>query len=89
MSYARKNMKNVVGSIVGIAVVGLIAIWQFYLFVNFEAGPAQGTGTSHLWWAIAMGLLACGAAFLVFSVFVRHDDDDDLHITSAPNATRI
>ena len=89
MSYARKNMKNVFGSIVGIAAVSGIAIWQFYLFVNFEAGATQGTGTSHLWWAIAMALLACAAAFLVFSVFVRHDDDDDLHITSTPNATRI
>jgi apolipoprotein N-acyltransferase len=79
MSYARKNLKNVMGSIVGVIVVAAIAIWQFYLFVTF--GSSQG-GTGHLWWAIAMAILACGAAFLVFSVFVRHDTDDDLHITS-------
>ena len=85
MSYARKNMKNVAGSIIGVVVVAGIAIWQFYLFVTFKS--LQG-GSSHLWWAMAMAALACGAAFLVFSVFVRHDTDDDLHITSAQRGTR-
>jgi Kef-type K+ transport system membrane component KefB len=84
MSYARKNTKNVAGSIIGVVVVAVIAVWQFYLFVTFK--NVQG-GTSHLWWAIAMAVLACGAAFLVFSVFVRHDSVDDLHITSTPRAT--
>ena len=79
MSYARKNLKNVMGSIIGVIVVAAIAIWQFYLFVTFEG--VQG-GTGHLWCAIAMTVLAFGTAFLVFSVFVHHDTDDDLHITS-------
>jgi Kef-type K+ transport system membrane component KefB len=83
MSYARKNIKNVAGSIVGGIVVAAIAVWQFYMFVTFES--AQG-GTGHLWWAIAMSVLACVAAFLVFSIFVRHDTDDDLHITSTRRA---
>ncbi|HEY2973932.1 MAG TPA: hypothetical protein VGJ48_15565 [Pyrinomonadaceae bacterium] len=83
MSYARKNIKNVAGSIVGVIVVAAIAVWQFYMFVTFES--AQG-GTGHLWWAIAMSVLACVAAFLVFSIFVRHDTDDDLHITSTRRA---
>jgi hypothetical protein len=83
MSYASKNIKNVTGSIVGVIVVAAIAIWQFYLFVTFKS--VQG-GTGHLWFAIAMAVLACGAAFLVFSVFVRHDTDDDLHVTSTPRA---
>jgi len=83
MSYARKNIKNVTGSIVGVVVVAAIAVWQFYLFVTREA--VQGA-TSHLWWAIAMAVLACVAAFLVFSVFVQHDTDDDLHITSTRGA---
>lgn len=83
MSYARKNIKNVTGSIVGVIVVAALAIWQFYLFVT--SNSVLG-GTSHLWWAIAMAVLACSAAFLVLSVFVRHDTDDDLHITSTPSA---
>ena len=83
MSYARKNLKNVTGSIIGVVVVAAIAIWQFYLFVTFDG--VQG-GTGHLWWAIAMTVLAFGTAFLVFSVFVRHDSDDDLHITSTRDA---
>jgi uncharacterized membrane protein len=83
MSYAKKNIKNVAGSIVAVIIVAAIAIWQFYLFVTFES--LQG-GTGHLWLAIAMAVLACSAAFLVFSVFVRHDTDDDLHITLTPRA---
>jgi hypothetical protein len=79
MSYVRKNIKNVTGSIVAVIVVAAIAIWQFYLFVTFNG--VQG-GTGHLWVAIAMAVLACSAAFLVLSVFVRHDTDDELHITS-------
>lgn len=86
MSYARKNLKNVAGSIAVVVIFAALAIWQFYKFVTISS--VQG-GTSHLWWAMAMGALACGAAFLVFSVFVRHDTDDDLHITSAPRATGI
>lgn len=83
MSYARKNLKNVTGSIVGVIVVAALAIWQFYLFV--ASNNPEG-GSSHLWWAIGMAVLACGAAFLVLSVFVRHDTDDDLHITSTGRA---
>lgn len=79
MSYAKKNKINVTGSIAGMVAAASIAIWQFYLFVTFNS--TEG-GTVHLWWAIAMAVLACSAAFLVFSVFVRHDTDDDLHITS-------
>lgn len=87
VSYVKKNLKNVLASIVGVIVVASIAIWQFYQFVTFKnangiVDPEGGTG--HLWWAIAMAVFACGAAFLVFSVFVRHDTDDELHITAAP-----
>jgi hypothetical protein len=83
MSYVRKNIKNVTGSIVGVIVVAAIATWQFYLFVTFQSG--QG-GTGHLWCAIAMAVLACVTAFLVFSAFGRHDADDDLHITATRRA---
>ncbi len=83
MSYARRNLKNVVGSILAVIAVAAIAVWQFYLFVTFK--NVDG-GSGHLWLAIAMAVLACGAGFLVLSVFVRHDSDDDLHITSAGRA---
>jgi hypothetical protein len=83
MSYAKKNLKNVTGSMIALVVAAALGVWQFYLFVTFEGSEG---GTSHLWWAIAMALVACGAAFVVFSVFVRHDTDDELHITSAPRA---
>ena len=62
MSYARKNLKNVTGSVIGVIVVAAIAIWQFYLFVTSDG--VQGNG--HLWWAIAMTALAFVIGFLVF-----------------------
>jgi hypothetical protein len=34
--------------------------------------------------AIVMAVFACFIGFLVFSIFLRHDTDDDLHITFAP-----
>jgi polyferredoxin len=85
MSYVRKNSRRVYAAIAGIMVVIAIGVWQFYRFVTFtnERGVVdlQG-GSAHLWWAIAMAVLACTVAFFVFSVFMRHDRDDDLHITS-------
>lgn len=87
MSYVKNNMKNLVGAIIGVIVVSVIAVWQFYQFVSFKspggATDVQG-GMSHLWFAIAMAIFAFGAAFLVFSVFLRHDIENELHITSAP-----
>jgi len=84
MSYSKKNSRKVLGSIVVILGITAIAVWQFYRFVTFtnEQGVAdlQG-GSGHLWLAILMAVIACIAAFLVFSVFVRHDTDDELHIT--------
>ena len=85
MSYVRKSLSNVLGSIASVIVVAAIAVWQFYEFVTFRDAKgildAQG-GTSHLWWAIAMALFACIASFFVFSVFLRHDRDHELHISS-------
>jgi uncharacterized membrane protein YbhN (UPF0104 family) len=85
MSNIRKSLKNVLGSVGGVIVMAAISIWQFYLFVTFKNSQGildeQG-GTHHLWWAIALALFACVAAFFVFTVFLRHDRDDELHITS-------
>ncbi|MGA9995060.1 MAG: hypothetical protein WBP93_06590 [Pyrinomonadaceae bacterium] len=64
---------------IGVAAIAAIAVWQFYMFVTFE--DLQG-GTHHLWWAIGAALIACIAAFLVFSGFLHHDRDDEIHITS-------
>lgn len=89
MSYARKNIKNLCMSITGVSVLAAIGVWQFYQFVNFKDARGianlQG-GSVHLWWAIAMAIFACIAGVLVFSVFLRHDTDDKLHITAPPRA---
>jgi CDP-diglyceride synthetase len=87
MSYATKNLKNVAGSIAGLIVVAVVGIWQFYAYVTFKDanGLLSGEGgTMHLLLAIVMAVFACLIGFLVFSIFLRHDSDDDLHITFAP-----
>lgn len=87
MSYARRNVKNLYMSIAGVIVLAAIGIWQFYQFVNFKDARGitdlQG-GSVHLWWAITMAVFACLAGVLVFSVFLRHDTEDELHITAPP-----
>jgi len=85
MSYVRKNLTNVVASIIGVILIVAIAVWQFYLFVTFRNSQGivdlQG-GTHHLWWAILMTVVACVVGFAVFSIFLRYDRDDEMHITS-------
>ena len=85
MSYVRKNSKMVVGFLIGIVLVSAFAAWQFYRFATFTNAEGildlQG-GLGHLWLAIIMTVFAFIASFFVFSVFLRHDADDDLHITS-------
>lgn len=85
MSYVRKSLRNVLGSIFAVVAMAAIAIWQFYLFVTFRNPQGvleeQG-GTFHLWLAIGLTVCACVASFFVFSVFLRHDRDDELHVTS-------
>ena len=87
MSYAMKNRKNVVASIVGLVVIATIGLWQFYAYVTFKDPNGvlniEG-GTIHLFLAIVMAVFACLMGFLVFSIFLRHDSSDDLHITFAP-----
>ena len=85
MSYPRKNPKTILGAIVLMISIAALAAWQFYKYATFTDGRGilniEG-GTSHLVWAITMALFACAIGFVVFSVFLRHDSDDDLHITS-------
>jgi heme exporter protein D len=91
MSYIRKSPGNVIASIGGVILVAAFAVWQFYQFVTFKSAgdvfDVQG-GTLHLWLAIGATLIACVAGFFVFSVFLRYDRDDEIHITSSPASER-
>ena len=81
----RKSTKNVLSAVIGVMFITAVAIWQFYQFVTFKNADGvvdlQG-GTHHLWWAIGLGLIAFIVALLFFSVFLRYDRNDELHITS-------
>jgi hypothetical protein len=81
----RKSLTNVLAAVVGVIAIAAIAVWQFYLFVTFRTSQGvmdlQG-GTIHLWLAIGAAMLACLAGFLVFSVFLRYDKNNELHITA-------
>lgn len=67
--------------------LSIAAIWQFYLFATFEkvtgAIDVEG-GAHHFWWAAGFALIACVLAFLSFSVLIRYDSSDEMHITAAP-----
>lgn len=62
-----------------------IGVWQFYLFVSFKDSKGvfdlQG-GYGHLWIAVLVALLACVTGFFIFSILLRRDREDELHITS-------
>jgi len=81
----RKSPTNVLAAGITLASIAAIALWQFYLFATYKNPQGlvdvQG-GTHHLWWAIGAGVIACLAGVFVFSVFVRYDADNEMHITS-------
>jgi hypothetical protein len=81
----KKSGMNVLAMVVGMLALAAVAIWQFYSFATFKGlqglGDAQG-GAHHFWWGIGASLLACIIGFFVFSVFLRYDKDNELHITS-------
>lgn len=80
-----KSLTKVSAAVIGLMLMGVIALWQFYHFVTFKGSQGlmdvQG-GTHHLWWAVGAAILACICGFLVFSFFVRYDEANDMHITS-------
>ncbi len=83
----KKSRNNLLFAIIAVMSIGVIAVWQFYMFVTFKNTngivDVQG-GIQHLWWAIGFGLLGFTAAVLFFSVFMRYDSSDEMHITSPP-----
>lgn len=85
MSQVRKSITGVWATIISVALLATIAVYQFYLFVNFKGTSGildvQG-GRGHLWLAFIVAGFACFAAFFVFSAFLHHDRDEVMHITS-------
>ena len=85
MSNVKKSGTNVLALAAGVIALGAVAVWQFYRFATFKdsAGivDVQG-GTHHFWWGLGAAVLACVIGFFVFSVLLRYDKDDELHITS-------
>ena len=79
--------KSVFWKASGVVVIALAAIWQFYVFVTFKnavgAADLQG-GKAHLWWAIALGVIAFIGTFLILSTSMQYDRGSEMHITSPP-----
>jgi len=85
MSDIRKRSTNVVVGVIALITLIALAIWQFVLFARFK--NSQGLlevdgGGHHFWWGLSAALIACVVGFFVFSVFLRYDKSDELHITS-------
>ena len=82
--HIRKSSTSVLTAVIGVIALVMIAFWQFYLFVVFKDSSSIANapgGMLHLWLAIGITLIAC-ISFFVFSIFLRHDRDDELHIDS-------
>ena len=82
--HIRKSSTSVLTAFIGVIALVMLAVWQFYLFVVFKGSSSIADapgGMLHLWLAIGITLIAC-IGFFVFSVFLRHDRDDEPNITS-------
>ena len=86
MGNVKRNSSGVFATMIAVAVLLSVAVWQFYLFVTFKTNGIADTqgGQGHMWVAIIAAVFACLAGFFVFSVFLRYDREDEMHITSAP-----
>jgi hypothetical protein len=86
--HEQKTRRNPLSALIGVMSLATVAVWQFYMFVTFKDKmglvDVQG-GRQHLWAAVAFALVACIAAFLFLSVFLRRDRSDEIHITSQPS----
>ena len=86
MSNIKKSGMYVMAMAAGVIPLGAMAVWQFYRFATFKDSQGivdvQGGG-HHFWWGLGAALLACIIGFFVFSVMLRYDKDDELHITSS------
>jgi hypothetical protein len=87
----KKSATKTLIAVLGLAALGAVAAWQFYLFAVFKNADGvvdiQG-GTVHLWLAIGTALIVCIAGFFLFSRIVRYDQRDEIHITSPGQAAR-
>lgn len=85
MSNMKTKSTNVLLGVTALVLLIGIAIWQFVLFARFK--NAEGLievdgGGHHFWWGLSAALMACVVGFFVFSVFLRYDKNDELHITT-------
>jgi cell division protein FtsX len=83
MNQSGKSLRTAITALCALS--ALVAVWQFYLFVQFRnaTGGVDPEGSTHnLWLAVAATLVACATgAYVVFSA-VTHDKEDVIHITS-------
>ena len=83
MNESGKSLRTAITALCALS--ALVAVWQFYLFVQFRnatGGVDPEGGTQNLWLAVAATLVACATgAYVVFSA-VTHDKEDVIHITS-------
>ena len=85
MSNIKKSMTNGLIATAAVAVLAVIAAWQFYLFATFKNSQGvfdAGGGTIHLWLALGAAAVACVAGFFAFSISVGYNEANDMHINS-------
>ena len=83
MNQSNRSLRTI---LVGVCALStLVALWQFYRFVQFRdvaGGFAPQGGTLILLLAVGAAVVACAAGgYVAFSV-VNHDKEDVMHITT-------
>jgi hypothetical protein len=81
----KKSVTKTLLAVIGLTALSAVAAWQFYLFAVFKDADGildvQG-GKLHLGLAVGIALSVCIAAIFLFSKLLRHDPQDEIHITS-------
>ena len=68
-------------AVIGGVLFGVIAIWQFLLFVTFkdaEGYPDLWGGINHLWLSLGAAVVGCACAA---GYILRHNTVEEIHIS--------
>lgn len=83
MNHPNRSLRAILTGVCALST--LVALWQFYRFVQFRdaaGGFAPQGGTFILLLAVGAAVVACAAGgYVAFSV-VNHDEEDVMHITT-------
>jgi hypothetical protein len=92
MSYSRNNKTKLAAAVISIISLVAIALWQLNLFLYYRNSTGHldmQAGINHLWLALGSAIISILTLFIVFSVLVHYDGDNERHIISRVKSWKI